>query len=81
MEFITQTAFAFAVIGYIFCLNERKKWLNVAVFVFSILCLSTYIIAYVYLLLKGDLDWLKTVALISVVFFTVLAVKHYMSLP
>lgn len=81
MEFFTQTAFAFAVIGYIFCINERKKGFSTAVFIFSMICLAAYIIPYLYLLSKGALDWFKIVMLAAVIIFSGFAIKYYLSLP
>ena len=80
MEFFTQTAFAFAVIGYIYSIKDYRKRSNIILFLFSIICLVAYEVTYLYLLFMGQLNWVKTVALISLICFSIFSVKHYSSL-
>ena len=43
MEFLTQTIFAFAVIGYIYSIKDHKKKSSIILFVISLICLAAYI--------------------------------------
>lgn len=80
MEFVTQTVFAFALIGYVFGLKDCRKRLNIILLILSIICLTAYVVAYLYLLFRGELNWIKTIVLISVICFSVLSIMHYVSL-
>ena len=80
MEFLTQTIFAFAVIGYIYSIKDHKKKSSIILFILSLICLTAYIGAYLYLLFTKELNWIKTLALIVVICFSILSIKHYFSL-
>ena len=80
MEFLTQTIFAFAVLGYIYSIKDHKKRWSIVLFILSIICLTAYIGPYLYLLFMGELNWIKTLALLSVICFSILSIKHYSSL-
>ena len=56
MEFLTQTIFAFAVIGYIYSIKDHKKKSSIILFVISLICLAAYIVAYLYLLFTKELN-------------------------
>ena len=80
MEFLTQTIFAFAVIGYIYSIKDHKKKSSIILFVISLICLAAYIVAYLYLLFTKELNWIKTLTLIVVICLSILSIKHYFSL-
>ena len=80
MEFFTQTAFALAVIGFILSIKDRRGKRGVVLFVLSVIFLTAYIAPYLYLFFTGKLNWIKTVSLITVIFFSILSIWHYASL-
>lgn len=80
MEFFTQTAFVLAVIGFIFGIKDRRKKQNIVLFVISIIFLMAYTVPYLYLLFKGELNWMKTAALIAVICFSIISISHYSTL-
>lgn len=80
MEFLTQTAFMFAILGYIYSIKDRKNKMIRVSFVLSLICLSTYIVAYLYLFFIGKLNWIKAIALLSVICCSLISIRHYICL-
>lgn len=80
MKFFTQTAFALAVIGFILSIKDCRKKQNIVLFVISIILLTAYTVPYLYLLFKGELNWMKTAALIGVICFSIIFIRHYSTL-
>ena len=80
MKFFTQTAFALAVIGVIWSIQDSRKKQNIVLFVISIILLMAYTVPYLYLLFKGELNWMKTAALIVVICFSIISIRHYSTL-
>lgn len=80
MKFFTQTAFALAVIGFILSIKDSRKKQNIVLFVISIILLMAYTVPYLYLLFKGELNWMKTAALIVVICFSIISIRHYSTL-
>ena len=80
MKFITQTAFALAVLGFILSIKDSRKKQNIVLFVISIILLMAYTVPYLYLLFKGELNWMKTAALIVVICFSIISIRHYSTL-
>ena len=76
MEFLTQTIFAFAVIGYIYSIKDHKKKSSIILFVISLICLAAYIVAYLYLLFTKELNWIKTLTLICL--YTLMVTENLM---
>lgn len=59
---------------YFYCRkNIRTRW-NIFGLAIAWICISMYIIAYVYLLFSGKLNWIKGLVLLSVICFAVLSV-------
>ena len=77
MEFFTQTAFVLGAIGFIFSIKDRRKKRNIVLFVLSIILVMAYMVAYLYLLFKGELNWMKTVALIAVICFSIISIRYF----
>ena len=77
MEFFTQTAFVLGVIGFIFSIKDRRKKRNIVLFVLSIILVMAYTVAYLYLLFKGELNWMKKVALIAVICFSIISIRYF----
>ena len=77
MKFFTQTAFALAVIGFILSIKDSRKKQNIVLFVISIILLMAYTVPYLYLLFKGELNWMKTVALIAVICFSIISIRYF----
>ena len=80
MKFFTQTAFALAVIGFILSIKDCRKKQNIVLFVISIILLMAYTVPYLYLLFKGELNWMKTAALIVVICFSIISIRRYSTL-
>ena len=80
MRFFTQTAFALTVIGFILSIKDCRNKQNIVLFVISIILLMAYTVPYLYLLFKGELNWMKTAALIVVICFSIISIRHYSTL-
>lgn len=74
MEFFTQTIFAYLMLYYIWQRKNkasRKEYIFIAL---AAVVVVIYVVAYVYLLFKGELDWIKIVGLGSVLCFSALVI-------
>lgn len=74
MAFITQTMFAYLMLFYIWNKKNDINRKNVFMVALAAFVVMIYIVSYVYLLFKGELDWLKVFGLVSVLCFSMLAI-------
>lgn len=74
MVFITQTMFTYLMLFYIWDKKNDINRKNVFTIALAAFIVILYILSYVYLLFKGELDWLKVFGLVSVLCFSMLAI-------
>lgn len=74
MGFFTQTLFAYLMLYYMWRQKNDINRKNIFFVALAFLVVMIYVIAYIYLLFKGELGWVEIISLVSVLCFSVLLI-------